>query len=97
MSQIKHRAPRPVPEDKAPTPTAPAGRYRVTHGKVCLPRDESEWKHPATGQQMPGELPHEYAHPGDIIELSAEDATMMLEQGVIEPEEGPPKKKRRAA
>jgi hypothetical protein len=72
--RVPHR-PQPPPVD----PSA-AGRYRVLHGRLFVP---GFVEHHGVGHQPDGR----YAGPGDVVELSAEDAHRALAAGVVEPVE----------
>lgn len=89
LATIAKRVPRPDP--LGDVTRAKAGRYRVIHGRVCVPLPESSYL-AADGRPDPRKPTFEYALMGDEVDLGSDDATRMLALGTIEELDAKPSK-----
>lgn len=63
--------------------TMPAGKYRVIHGSVFVPRPVALRTRP-DGSIDENEPKNDLARPGSVLFLTAEDATQLFHHSVIE-------------
>lgn len=82
-SRIVKRAPPPKRDDEDMPKQMPAGEYRVIHGQICIPLDPKEYTD-STGQIIEHKPKCTYARVGDIVFLSAHDATNAAAADLIE-------------
>ena len=89
MATILSKAERPRVNDR-PAPTRDlSGKYRVVHGDLLVPLEltpEEKATRLAKGDPL-----FESLYKGSIVELSHDEADLLLDHGVIEAEEAPRK------
>lgn len=82
-ARIVKRAPVEKRDDEDMPKQMPAGEYRVIHGQICIPLDPKEYTD-AVGQIIEHKPKCTYARMGDIVWLSAHDATNAAAADLIE-------------
>ena len=87
LSSFVSRVPREDPFGG--TSEGRGGRYRVIHGSVMMPRPASEWMD-KDGHDIPNQPKTETAMPGDVLQLTDDDAKRMLDADVVEPFDAKP-------
>lgn len=78
-------------EPKSAPKVLSPGKYRVIHGRIWLPRPLEERLLP-DGSEDPHVPKQIFAAMGDIVQLTSEDATRMMADGVIEELDANPSK-----